>query len=243
MFDTTLVASNRRREVKRKLATLPAALAVHALALGFVMVGQLWAVSDVTEPYVPVIFVAPSPPPALGDPGCKGRTSVKPPHPVVHQPEVQIAAVPSEPAKAGPPADLPDDPNAIKGGVSEGNHNGVTGGVPPWKDEPPAEEPPPEVPILISPSVVAPVPMVRMLPAYPEVARRLRKEGVVIVQATIDREGNVIGTHVLKDIGLGCGDAAEEAIRGWRYRPATLDGRPVSVYLTVTINFELRGVS
>ena len=243
MFDTTLVASNRRREVKRKLATLPAALAIHALALGFVMVGQLWAVSDVTEPYVPIIFVPPTAPPALGHPGGKSAAPGKAVHPLVQRPEVRIASVPDEPAKPADPSAESDDSNAVDGGDPDGVDDGVLGGAPPRIEQPLIEEPPIEVPILISPSVVAPVPVVRTLPAYPEVARRLRKEGIVIVQATIDREGNVIDTHVLKDIGLGCGDAAEEAIRGWRYRPATLDGRPVSVYLMVTINFELRGVS
>ena len=244
MFDTTLIASNPRREVKRKFATLPAALAIHAMALGFVMVGQLWAVNDVPEPYVPIIFAAPAPPPALGHPGGKGATPTKPLHPVVRQPEVQIASVPNEPAKPVDPSAVSDDPSAVVGGNPDGTDTGIPGSVPPEVVvAPPREEPPADAPILISPNVVGPVPLVRTLPAYPEIARRLRKEGVVIVQATIDREGNVIDTQVHKDIGLGCGDAAEEAIRGWRYRPATLDGRPVSVYLTVTINFELRGVS
>jgi outer membrane biosynthesis protein TonB len=39
---------------------------------------------------------------------------------------------------------------------------------------------------------------------------------------------------------MGVSEAATAAIQKWKYKPATLNGRPVSVYLTVTVNFTLQ---
>ena len=38
---------------------------------------------------------------------------------------------------------------------------------------------------------------------------------------------------------MGLGLAAAEAVCGWRFRPATLDGEPVKVYYVLTVNFEV----
>ncbi|HLE60830.1 MAG TPA: energy transducer TonB [Thermoanaerobaculaceae bacterium] len=86
-----------------------------------------------------------------------------------------------------------------------------------------------------------PVSVSHPAPVYPEAARRLRREGVVVVEAIIDRYGSVVDATVLKDPGFGMAEAALAAIRTWRYEAATLDGRRVSVYLTVTVTFQLRG--
>jgi protein TonB len=89
--------------------------------------------------------------------------------------------------------------------------------------------------------VRAPVAISRPAPRYPEVARKARIEGTVLVEAIIDQVGSVVDARVLNDIGMGCGQAALDAIRGWRYEPATLNGRPVSVYLEVRVSFQLHG--
>jgi protein TonB len=85
-----------------------------------------------------------------------------------------------------------------------------------------------------------PISVLRTAPVYPEIARHRRHEGVVIIEAVINRQGSVVDARVLKDPGFGMAEAALAAIRNWRYEPATLDGRPVSVYLTVTVSFQLR---
>ena len=60
------------------------------------------------------------------------------------------------------------------------------------------------------------------------------------VRAVIDTEGNVVSAEVLDDRpGLGCGEAAAAAIRAWRFRPATMRGRPVSVLMEITVAFTL----
>lgn len=89
-------------------------------------------------------------------------------------------------------------------------------------------------PVLIQESKVAPV--------YPELARKSRLPGSVILQAIILRDGSVGAITVLRSTppGVGFEDAAIEAVRQWRYEPATQFGVPVEVYFTVLVNFELR---
>ncbi|MFI5143807.1 MAG: hypothetical protein ACHQQS_09350 [Thermoanaerobaculales bacterium] len=78
MFENTLVALRRRREITSKLKVLPVALGIHAAALGFVVVTQLWAVSEVPELYTVVSFYsAPPPPPPAGRPAGKGATPIR----------------------------------------------------------------------------------------------------------------------------------------------------------------------
>lgn len=237
MFDTTLIASHPRRQVRGKLATLPVALAIHALAMGFLMVGQLWAVDGVPEPALVVSFVEfhpPTPPPPPPPKGKGPNTGTNPP--LVTSP-MQPVEVPSEPAKPGTP-DAGRAPNGVPGGIPDGSPDGVPGGVPREPDRPQVE---PEPVYRLDPAMRPPIAVVRSAPAYPELARKLRREGIVILEAIIDKSGNVVDARVLTDPGFGLSEAALAAVRTWRYQPATLDGRPVSVYLTVTVTFHLHG--
>jgi protein TonB len=76
-------------------------------------------------------------------------------------------------------------------------------------------------------------------PVYPELARRARMEGAVILQATIDTQGNVKDVEMLRPLGLGLDVAAMDAVKQWKYTPTFYNGRPVEVLLTVTVVFEL----
>ncbi len=77
-------------------------------------------------------------------------------------------------------------------------------------------------------------------PRYPEIARVARKEGQVILQATIDKRGDVVDVKVLKSLPMGLMEEAVKAVRQWRYQPSTVDGRPVAVLMTVTVYFQLQ---
>ncbi len=77
-------------------------------------------------------------------------------------------------------------------------------------------------------------------PRYTEVARRIRVEGVVIVQAIIDREGDVTNVRVIKGLPMGLTEEAVKAIKRWKFQPATLNGKPVAVYFNLSVNFRLR---
>ena len=88
--------------------------------------------------------------------------------------------------------------------------------------------------------VVEPIVLVRVQPTYTEIARRARIQGIVIVETIIDTRGQVTDVRVLKPLPMGLSEAAVDAVKQWRFKPATLDHRPVSVYFTLTVKFELQ---
>ncbi len=79
----------------------------------------------------------------------------------------------------------------------------------------------------------------RIEPQYPEAARKARMEGVVILEAIITDQGTVEDVRVLKSVNPLLDASAVRAVQQWKYKPATLNGRAVRVYLTVTVTFRL----
>jgi len=77
-------------------------------------------------------------------------------------------------------------------------------------------------------------------PSYPEAARKSGIEGVAVYEAIISRTGCPRDIRVLRSTHPLLDVSGMEAITRWRYTPATLNGRPVRVYLTVTVTFRLR---
>jgi TonB family protein len=76
-------------------------------------------------------------------------------------------------------------------------------------------------------------------PRYPTTARVAGREGTVVLEAVIDEQGRVSKVQVLRGLGLGCDEAAVEAVERWRFRPATLQGRPIPVLYTLTVHFKI----
>lgn len=108
-------------------------------------------------------------------------------------------------------------------------------GVP---DAPP--EPEPEGPIRVGGKIKEPRKTREVKPVYPEIARKARIEGVVILEITVDKQGNVTDVKVLRQLPMGLTEAAVEAVKQWKYEPSTLNGRPVEVLVTVTVTFRLQ---
>jgi protein TonB len=243
MFETTLTASRPRRDGACRLAALPAAVAAHALVLGAVAVGQLWAVDPVRDVVlVPPLVVHLPPLPGGGDGNPARRNAGRAAPTRIRQNQVvQPGGVPEEvPKAANPEPSFGVAPVPGTEGLGEGPGTGPGTGDGPGGTGVDAVVPP-EATMRVSGAVQAPVAISRSAPRYPEVARKARVQGTVLVEAIIDPAGNVVDARVLSDIGMGCGQAALDAIRSWKYEPATLNGRPVRVYLTVTVSFRLNG--
>lgn len=86
--------------------------------------------------------------------------------------------------------------------------------------------------------VTAPVAIEKAQPAYPEEARKDKLQGKVVLRLAIDDQGTVDGVEVVDGLP-GLTEAAVEAARAWRFRPALRHGEPVAVLYVVTINFRL----
>ena len=106
-------------------------------------------------------------------------------------------------------------------------------------DEPP---PPPSGPkVVFIPYDDPPVAMSPIRPKYPEIAQEAGIEGVVVVQAFIDEKGRVKETLILKGVpNTGLDEAAMEAIRKTRFKPAKQRERAVGVWISIPVNFRLK---
>jgi protein TonB len=104
---------------------------------------------------------------------------------------------------------------------------------------PPPPPPTPQQPIYLHSGMQPPTKIVNVNPIYPQLAQAAHKEGVVILEAVIDARGNVTTVKVLRSIQL-LDQAAVEAVRQWRFTPTLLNGEPVPIVMTVTVDFKLQ---
>lgn len=85
---------------------------------------------------------------------------------------------------------------------------------------------------------VLPEALQKVPPKYPDAAREAGVQGVVQVQTLIDESGRVTETVVVHSVP-GLDEPAVRAVEQWRFRPATADGRPVKVWVTIPVAFRL----
>ena len=106
-----------------------------------------------------------------------------------------------------------------------------------------APPPPPSGPrVKFIPYDDPPIPLTPIRPKYPEIAQEAGIEGTVFIQAFIDKKGRVIETTIIKGIpNTGLDEAAIEAIRKTRFRPAKQRERAVGVWISIPVNFKLKG--
>jgi protein TonB len=112
--------------------------------------------------------------------------------------------------------------------------------------EPTAPAPPPPPPPITAPAPIRvggdirpPAKTRDADPVYPSIAQTARVQGVVIIEAIISPAGRVLDARILRSIPM-LDAAALDAVRQWEYSPTLLNGVPVPVVMTVTINFQLR---
>ena len=77
-------------------------------------------------------------------------------------------------------------------------------------------------------------------PRYTEEARKKKLRGHVLFQAVIDSEGHVADLLVLEPGPFTLTDAAAKTVRGWTFRPALLDDKPVPVCYQPGIGFDVQ---
>jgi protein TonB len=104
--------------------------------------------------------------------------------------------------------------------------------------EPPPAPPPAVTPVRLHSGIRAPQKVAHVAPDYPSIARAARVQGIVILEATIDAGGDVTAARVLRSVPM-LDDAALQAVRQWKFTPARLNGQPIPVVMTVTVDFRL----
>jgi len=100
----------------------------------------------------------------------------------------------------------------------------------------------PNGPTRVGGDVSAPSLIYAPKPVYPPTARARQIQDVVVLQAVISSSGSVASLQVDPEQSIGSVplvQAAMDAVRQWRYEPATLNGVPIEFPITVTVNFTL----
>jgi protein TonB len=100
------------------------------------------------------------------------------------------------------------------------------------------DAPPPPQAVRVGGQIKEPKKLKNVAPVYPDIAKQARVQGVVILECTISPQGKVMGVKVLRGIPL-LDQAAIDAVNEWVYTPTLLNGVPVPVIMTVTVNFKL----
>ena len=167
-----------------------------------------------TPPAPPLRRVDPTPPPLTG--------------PIV--PIVAPNGINPELPRFDPPAS--DTLGLILGPITDGGNELTPPPVVVRPDQPPA-------PVRVGGVIRAPQRTREVNPVYPPIAQAARVQGIVIIEATIGEDGQVTNARILRSVPL-LDQAALEAVRQWQYVPTMLNGVPVPVIMTVTVNFTLK---
>jgi len=88
-------------------------------------------------------------------------------------------------------------------------------------------------------AVIAPEPIYQPDPEFSEEARKKKVSGTVILRFVVTSKGEVTDIRVTNSVGSGLDEKAMEAVRSWKFRPATKDGQPVSARIAVEVDFKL----
>ena len=159
-------------------------------------------------------------------------------HPVIPRAIKKIVDTPEPPdvASAMNTAGVP-------GGAGDGVPDGILHSI--WSTGNP---PPPPAPLATRPRRRTPLPVGGQVqaaklifgpvPGYPPLARAVRIQGIVHLQAVIGADGTIQHLTLIAGHPLLV-DAAMQAVARWRYRPTLLNGEPVEVVTDIVVNFTL----
>jgi protein TonB len=257
MFDDVLIESAGKDKEKGGWKTAIISAVIHLGIVGSVVAAGYYVKENpevIEKPIAAFIVTSPPPPPPPPPPPASSSGATQPKTPKVetpvhreefHQPTDVPQDVPEVDETAS--TDTAPTEGGVVGGVKGGVVGGVVGGVIGGQiggvlggqlggqvggtgDSPVRVGGNVKAPVVIEP---------RTQPNYTEVARKARIAGIVIIEAVIDRNGNVTDARVIKGLPMGLDEEALRAIRSWKFKPGTLNGQPVPVYYNLTVNFRL----
>lgn len=197
----------------------------------------------------------PPPPPPEPPPPPPPPAAATPPPPRHHAPAPAPAPRPAEPPPTAAPPPVLTSPSAdsragdsvpsgtnrdYRGGdtSSTGRGNDGAHGDHPAPPTPPAP-PPPSVPVDLPDDATAPEALDgNEAPEYPESLREAGVQGTVIARFVVRANGSVGEVRILRG-PEELRDTVREALRRWRFRPATVNGHAIAVYRTMPFRFVL----
>lgn len=224
------------KSTPKRLSALPISITVHVLALFALVVVPLLATGVLPQPpgddvewsVVPAVPTVP-PPVEAGPRAVAAAPMVNPDAAPI---QIPSGIAPDDGLQRAPEAEEQVFQTGVVDGGVEGGLSLETGlAVPP--------PPKPAAPVRAGGDVREPRKVQHVAPVYPPAALAARVQGMVIVEAVIAPDGSVRDARVLRSQPL-LDAAALDAVRQWRYTPTLLNGTPVPVIVTVTVNFTLQ---
>jgi TonB family protein len=155
--------------------------------------------------------------------------------PDVNLPSVDLANYGDPLAKLGPPSNGTGSGGGIGSGKGGGVGSGSGGGVGPGQDGGFGGG----IYRVGDRGLKLPVAIFTPEPEYSDDARRARLTGEVLVQLVIDESGRTRDFKVVRSLGLGLDEEALKAVKMWKFKPATKDGKPVAILGEVHVGFHL----
>jgi protein TonB len=219
----------------------PVSIVVHIVLVTAALIVPLTADDDAPPPApmraltVPAMKTVAVPPEVIPSPSSPVRSTRSIPSVVAPTSILPYRDEPLQPAGPTTP-DGPIGPGAVDIGTVV---IGSSVGLPPVPPPPPPEPPPTPKIVRVGHGIREPVRIAGAPPQYPAFAREARVQGTVILEAVINERGRIERLRVLKSAPL-LDVAAISAVENWRYTPTLLNGVPVSVLMTITINFTLQ---
>ena len=243
MFEDSLFESAGKLKTKRG-GTTTVAFFVQVIIIGIMVLVPLLFTEALPEAMRMTFLAAPPPPPP----------PPPPPAAVVHVKQVETDIVNNQlrqptriPKKvemikedAAPPPMDAGVVGGVPGGVPGGSMGGVMGSILSATNAPAPKVAPPTR-IRVSSGVTQGLLVRRIEPQYPQMAKIARVQGAVVLAAVIGKDGAIENLHVVSTASPLLNQAALDAVRQWKYRPYILNGEPVEVDTTVTVNFTLSG--
>jgi protein TonB len=158
-------------------------------------------------------------------------------------PKQEMQQIPKPKTKKVPiPDPTPDEPEPIRDEEPDEEidfmpDQNLILGVP---DAPPPPEPEGPIRFVVGGNITEPEKVSGPNPIYPEAARRARIQGVVVLECVIAKDGSVKTVKVLRGLPLGLTENAVDAVKRWKFKPSTLNNKPVEVLYILTVRFNLQ---
>jgi len=188
----------------------------------------------------------PLPPSEGAPPPASLETPIVPPDVIVLKQHSRLEVGPSvmiAPDIKFPPGRIGDPTSQFRGafsngpggpdGVGKGCCDGVGPGTGPYVgDGPPGIFP-------AGKGMTAPQAIYSPEPTFSDEARKSKTQGTVLLMLVVGQDGRPYDIRVQQSMGMGLDEKAIEAVNHWRFRPATLDGKPVATRIEVQVDFHL----
>ena len=92
---------------------------------------------------------------------------------------------------------------------------------------------------VLPPSLKPPVPIYTPEAEFSDLARRHNYQGMVLIRVLVDEDGLPRLVGLMAGAGMGLDEKALEAVRKYKFKPATLEGIPVPFLMSIEVNFRL----